>query len=87
MCLPRTTPGTHHDDVYLTACACIYRLTLAVLALACAAGAATAESAPVAKTNLPMLKAWTGDLDGMKSRRVDPYSRSLQQDDLLHRQG
>ncbi len=63
------------------ACACIYRLTLAVLVPTFAAGVATAESAPVAKTALPMLKAWTGDLDGMKSRRavriLVPYSKTI----------
>jgi membrane-bound lytic murein transglycosylase MltF len=53
-----------------TARACIHRLTPAVLALAFPAGVATAENAPVAKTALPMLKAWTGDLDGMKGRRA-----------------
>lgn len=43
--------------------------------------AAGAEHASPAGTALPMLKAWTGDLDGMKSRRVIrilvPYSKTI----------
>jgi membrane-bound lytic murein transglycosylase MltF len=54
---------------------------LAVFGLVFAAGPALAENATAAKTALPMLKAWTGDLDGMKGRRVIrilvPYSKTI----------
>jgi hypothetical protein len=57
------------------------RLSLALSALAFVATAAAAEDAKRAKTALPALKAWTGDLDGMKSRRVVrilvPYSKAI----------
>jgi len=62
-------------------CAYARRLSLAIPVLAIIAGAAVAENATVPRTALPMLKAWTGDFDGMKSRRairiLVPYSKTI----------
>ena len=59
----------------------VLRLTAAAVALTLLAGAAVAQDAKRARTALPALKAWTGDLDGMKSRRVVrilvPYSKTI----------
>jgi hypothetical protein len=60
---------------------CARRATLAASALVFVSGAALAENAAVARTALPMLKPWTGDLDCMKSRRairiLVPYSKTI----------
>jgi membrane-bound lytic murein transglycosylase MltF len=58
-----------------------YRQFFAVLVLALIAGQATAEKVSSSKTALPMRGAWTGDLDGMKDRRLIrilvPYSKTI----------
>jgi membrane-bound lytic murein transglycosylase MltF len=59
----------------------ITQLGGAMLALAFVAGPAIAENGSDTKTALPLFKTWTGDLDGMKSRRairiLVPYSKTI----------
>lgn len=56
-------------------------LRLVAFATMLLAGLLSAQSARGEKTRLPMLKAWSGDLDGMKSQRVVrilvPYSKTI----------
>jgi membrane-bound lytic murein transglycosylase MltF len=56
-------------------------LSGAALALAPIAGFAHAAKASSTRTALPLLKRWTGDLDGMKKRRairiLVPYSKTI----------
>jgi hypothetical protein len=61
---------------------CARRLILAVSVLVFAGDIAVAENALLAAaTDLPMLQAWNGDLDGMKSRRavriLVPYNKTI----------
>jgi membrane-bound lytic murein transglycosylase MltF len=57
------------------------RLALATLVLVFVTSHAVAENGSDAKTALPLFKAWTGDIDGMKSRRavriLVPYSKTI----------
>jgi membrane-bound lytic murein transglycosylase MltF len=59
----------------------ICRLALAIFGLAFVTSNAVAENVSSAKTALPALKAWTGDISGMRSRRVIrilvPYSKTI----------
>ena len=70
-----------HMAIQSTIHDCVRGAALAVSVLTLVSGAALTESATVTGAALPMLKAWTGDLDGMKNRRVVrilvPYSKTI----------